>query len=488
MRTLRGFPWYPTLIALARPLVMFAGGPVPLETGARIFVGAALVGIVTTAVWVRLLGRDRGAAAAAFTILGLLIAVDPARVLLLTAAIGLLLVEAAWSARGTMRIKVPWSRVTSVLTTLLVVFAVVQLGRIVYVRLPWTPPAALEAGTIAPGATLPDIFVVVADGRGRSDVLRDRYGYDDEHFRQSMAAAGLTESDRAWANHSTTRFSLAVLLNGRPLSDLGQDLALPPDGTISYRATEASSGIDLLRRAGYLTTVISSGYDHVPLRNVDRYVDVGPRSEAEQALMRSTAVGLLIDELTNLWVAGGHERVLGEYRELVSAAMAPSSQPLFVLAHVPAPHMPVVFNADCSVRHQDAYTAGSIARDERAGDEVAVRVMADQTRCTDTLLAAAVRDVVEARPGAVVVVLSDHGPEERLDWWRPQEPAIHDRMAITFWSRTPGHPDLFPDDSTLVNLFPVLANAYLGTELPVHPNDLYFGPTPSSTMFTPYRP
>ena len=87
-----------------------------------------------------------------------------------------------------------------------------------------------------------------------------------------------------------------------------------------------------------------------------------------------------------------------------------------------------------------------------------------------------------------MLLLSDHGPEELLDWRAPDEPGLGDRFANLFWARTPGHPDLFPDDVTLVNVLPILFNAYLGTDLPLHPNDLWYGPAQNLDRFVPYVP
>ena len=56
------------------------------------------------------------------------------------------------------------------------------------------------------------------------------------------------------------------------------------------------------------------------------------------------------------------------------------------------------------------------------------------------MLADSVRDLVEARPDAIVIVFSDHGPEERIDWVAPDDAGIQDRMANLFWARTPGGP------------------------------------------------
>jgi hypothetical protein len=51
---------------------------------------------------------------------------------------------------------------------------------------------------------------------------------------------------------------------------------------------------------------------------------------------------------------------------------------------------------------------------------------------------------------------------------------MRDRAAILFAARTPGHKALFPGDTTLVHVIPILFNAYLGTSLPLQPNETWF--------------
>lgn len=137
---------------------------------------------------------------------------------------------------------------------------------------------------------------------------------------------------------------------------------------------------------------------------------------------------------------------------------------------------------------RDRCAAIAATRDARQGDATSVALVAAQTRCVDSLLAKAVHDIVTARPGAVVIVLSDHGPEERIDWWEPAEPGIRDRVSNLFWARTPGRSGVLPDDISLVNVFARLFNAYFETDLPMHPNDRYLGPSNVSPAVLPYAP
>ena len=413
---------------------------------------------------------------------------EPVRIVPFAAALAIIGVEAARSRRGAKRVRIPWVRLTGALNAVLIVLVVLQVGRATVLRLQLTPlpmPPGWTALNTAPG---PDIFLILADSHGRSDVLEQGYGYDMGAFRRAMESSGLVEARNSFANHSVTKYSLSVLLNGRPVTELGQGLQEPADGGVPPRSLMASSGVRMLEAAGYETTVISPGYDHLPLRDVDHYRDEGPRAELEQALWQSTGIGKLIDTVTDGHTADARTRVLREIETLGVVSATPASGPQFVLVHLTAPHLPFALNADCSLRPGDDYTFGEVARGDHAGDLNAIGVVADQTRCVDALLAAAVGELVEARPDAVVIVFSDHGPSERLDSWQPTEPGIRDRLANMFWARTPGHPGLFPDDITLVNVLPLLANAYLGTSIPLHPDDIYLGPTPANPYFQAYDP
>jgi hypothetical protein len=83
-----------------------------------------------------------------------------------------------------------------------------------------------------------------------------------------------------------------------------------------------------------------------------------------------------------------------------------------------------------------------------------------------------------------VILFSDHGPQEYFDPVAPSAAELDERSANLFAARTPGHPGLFPDDITLVNVIPTLSNAYLGTALPLEPNESWFGPSARDGSFT----
>ena len=484
---LTGYPIYPVLIAIAVIIEPMAGYNVEPQSGFRVLAIALAIALVVTVSGVVLLGRDHGGVAAAIVVMGLMAATELLRIALVIAALALVSLEWWLGRRGRLQVRMPWPRVTEALNIFLIVLVSLQVGRGVLLRVEASPIASDPAWTVPTTIDGPNIFVLLADGHGRADVLARDFGLDETTFDSLLGALGFSVSPNSMANHVHTRYSLSVLFSGRPLSELGQDMDQQVDEAIPVAALRHSSTAQLLDSAGYEFVVIPSGYEHLALRGNGRYIDVGPRNEVEQAMLDTTAVGRVIDSLTAGADKSAYERTQRELEAMVQLAESPSDDPLFVFTHIPAPHFPMVFQADCTFRPVDAYTPGSIVTGYAAGDATAVAVQRDQTACVDTLAADALKRVVAARPDAVVILLSDHGPAEMLDWVTPTEPGLGDRFANLFWARTPGHPELFPADVTLVNVLPTLFNAYFGTQIPLHANDRWFGPTIGVDTFSAYE-
>jgi hypothetical protein len=479
------WPWFPTLLAVAYVLEPYASFDFEPASGGRLVLLALAIGLGTTAVCRRLLGPDRGAIAAGILVMALISATTIDRLLVFGAALLLIGTEWAWARRGTLRIRIPWPRLTAGLNAILLVVVVMQIGRGVWLRVSEPAIAMSPDWSVSSVADSPDIFVILADAHGRGDVLMQGYGYDMGALRRSLTADGFDEATQSYANHSGTRLSLMTFLGGRPLVEPGtgaSELTRPLD----QDSLKDSGGIHLLRSAGYEMTVIASGVEFLGLRDIGRYIDVGPINEMEQVVLSGTALGSMVDGATDISIAGTRTRTLDEIEALKAIAREPHSNPQFVFTHLPAPHWPFVLDTDCSLRPADQYTWGARGRGYRIGDQASILVAARQTECVDHLLADAAHEIVRARPGAIVIVASDHGPDERLDWSAPVEPGLHDRMANLFWARTPGHEGLFPEAVTLVNVLPILFDAYFGTNLAVHSNDLYFGPFEG--RFLPYEP
>ena len=483
--------WYPLLICVAVLLQPFTRYAIhPLEAG-RVAVIVVAVGLAAVVTGRMIAGPHRGAAIAALALMGLASAASLGQAVVFAAGIALVLVEAVLVDQGALKVRIPWARVSEAAATVLVVLIVLLGFRAASLRagLPGIPAIAASTVARADAAARPDIVMVLLDGHGRSDVLERDYGYDMQPLRDTLTRLAFVEAPDSHANHTNTRFSLSVLFNGRPMAELGQNMTEEVDEEVPAAALSAATDLTLLRSMGYRIVTLTSGYAEVRVGDPGEVVDVGPWNELEQTVLRSTLVGEVVDANRAAQAAGERDRVRRELDYLVDLAREPApSAPLFAFIHVPAPHPPMVFDADCSERPLDDLT-DHVAGEALAPDGArAIAAQRDQTTCVDSLVSQALSDVVAARPNAVVIAFSDHGPDELLDWDRPDAHGMDDRFSNLFWARTPGQTAVFPSDVTLVNVMPLLLNRYLGTSLPLHPDDLFFGPSDADDHYVPYRP
>ena len=199
----------------------------------------------------------------------------------------------------------------------------------------------------------------------------------------------------------------------------------------------------------------------------------GELSELEYRLLQWSALGSWFPGyVEGLWRSALRSRTDASLDRLVTVSREPIQAPRAVYVHIPLPHRPNVVDKSCSPVATSPFTfeGGDPGRPEVLQ---AMRESAEQTQCVDGLLARTLTLVVQADPEAVVVLISDHGPDSRFDPANPSQPGLGDRIACLFAARTPGFSQLFPDDVSLVNVLPRLFNAYFAMSLPLHSGDIY---------------
>jgi hypothetical protein len=333
-------------------------------------------------------------------------------------------------------------------------------------------------GTADPGK--PDIFLVLLDGYGRSDVLAEDYGHDNSAFVEGLADRGFDLSPRSRSNYATTGLVLAGLLNGAPLSELGVTATSSTEPKDVHPLIDNNRAFDILANAGYETIAVSSGYELVSLRTADRFIDTGELNELELSLIGQTIAEPVIDAVVgDLKSHQLRARAFSAVPAVRALAAESSDRPRFAFIHLPLPHPPYVVDENCEpilggesifMQHD-----GGVPQKPPGREAEEVAMNADQAACTEQIAIDHV-DAIEAGAGedTVVIVMSDHGPESRLNWFDPQPGPIRERLRNFFAARTPGHPNLFPADVTPVNVLPILFDEYLDADLPLHEDESFF--------------
>ncbi len=232
-----------------------------------------------------------------------------------------------------------------------------------------------------------------------------------------------------------------------------------------------------MHRLGYETVSVASGFEEVRIRDADRVIDPGPLNEYEIAMARTTGFGQWVNSVApTLFADAQRKRVLDTLDDAAQQAEQPHQRSRFTFVHVPSPHGPIVFGADGQPLigpgfnkffTDDAHDLG-LTRKE-FGRRYVGQVAYLNSRVLDTvdrILAAS------AKP-PVIILLSDHGSGSGLNWQDLAHSDLDERSANLLATYTPGHPNVFPDNITLVNLFGTFFRAYFGIDVPRQPDTIY---------------
>jgi hypothetical protein len=466
---------------LLRPLLVVAASAGVLQalaalwlrqvTLSAVFAGAIVLGLQLFGHAASLLGRTGVGARIAAALAALL----------LVLAFGAM----TWSVGRVRRRPQAWRSLGNRLLVVVGLLVLVQCGRVLAVegRLPRLTPRSDVSSPVAgrSDVELPDIYFILLDGYGRSDVLRRMYGFDNRDFLRELERSGFQVADKSDANYVGTLWSLASLLNLDHLQELIECDASLQSMNPLIRLVRSSRVVHLLRRSGYRIVSFASGYgvaEFVP----DVYLQAGPAlDDFEQLVLQTTPLPWLLPRGGDPHEA--HRRRLRWILDTLPAVPA-SDAPQFVFAHILAPHPPFVFDASGGAPlwprtfalndGSDYYRLGGTVQDYR-------RLYAGQVRWVTEQVETVVRRLLQRKADSppVIVLLSDHGPGSELDWDSVDRTNVQERFGILCALFLPGATDVVvPRDLSPASVFRLVFDVYLGTRL---------GPLPPRSWFSSTR-
>jgi len=173
--------------------------------------------------------------------------------------------------------------------------------------------------------------------------------------------------------------------------------------------------------------------------------------------------------MPTFFTASPRDRVVHAFDDLERLASESRDQPVFAWFHVPAPHVPLVMDADgAALPLEPRRFDGHDAQGFGMTDAEFKAAYADELTYLNARVLGAVRALEAAprTPQPVIVIMSDHGFNTDLA-------DVQARLANFFAAHTPAAPDLLAGAPTPVNLMPILLNRFLGTDFPLS-EDRYF--------------
>jgi hypothetical protein len=487
------FPWYPMLLVTALVLDFYVSNAVSVQAVFRPWLVFLLVALALVALIGTLARSVHVGGILALLLLCFLLPGDVVtQVTIIAAAWGTAFVIAIAAPR--MRMRSPATRATvalNVVGTLLlgvVTANAVAAGKIHEIAGELdggAPPGAAGAlGNVDQKARMgddPDIYLIMLDGYPRADTLERLFHFDNRAFLSALDDRGLHVSVGSRSNYMYTKLTLASVLHMRPVQDIDA-----VNGEASLRTVINHNPVfDILRERGYIVAATSAGWETEAMRGADIFCAGEQLNDFELNLVARSMAGRLLDlafpGLVSERDRNGIRRSLECIHEVAALDL---DRPKMLFAHVPAPHLPIVFARDGTPADPRFY--GHTVQELPVTHAEFEEAYTDGLQFLNDQVLDAI-DEIQRRSATppVIVVFSDHGSESRLNWDNAPLSDLDERFANLFAAATPGAPGLYRDDPTPVNLFPVLLNEYLGADVPLAPDGLFVSPVQDRLDLTP---
>ena len=317
-----------------------------------------------------------------------------------------------------------------------------------------------------PKPSRPSIYYIILDEYGREDMLRDFFQMDNSAFVDHLTQDGFYVARSSRANYCNTLQSLASSLNFSYL-----------DRLVTYVGSESSNRHPLgrmirdnqvarfLRNQGYEFVAFSSGISLTEMDEADIYLKpFWALNQFEYTLLLTCPMGQL-SPLLQFQNELHRQRLNYTFAHL--ADFAKSKTPVFVFAHILAPHSPFVFG-----EHGERVN-GSSDRSIETGfrfygeRETYVRNYRAQLCYVDAQIQKSIDSILaHSLEPPVIILQSDHGSGSNFDRENLANSNLQERMSIlnAYYFPGKGAARLYPT-ITPVNTFRILFDEYFGTRL-----------------------
>ena len=301
---LSAFPWHPLLIALYAPLELGVHniGQIPMSYIYRSVILSGLLGIIVLFICRVFLRNWQVAGVAALIIVGLFLIYGHIYNLVRGLEIGGFLIGryrylvAVWLVLACLglwwAIRTSWKYVSltstlNLVAVFLLIMPVAQLAlyevRAARFQSPEAAesdggPALYQVQKPAAGTPLRDVYYIILDAYGRSDILQNSFGYDNSAFLGKLEDMGFYIATCAQSNYSKTDLSLSSSLNLDYVTTL--DPSLTPDNTDRlplWNLVKNNQVKTIFHELGYSTIAFETGFDFSHLNDLDVFYTPPPQ-------------------------------------------------------------------------------------------------------------------------------------------------------------------------------------------------------------------
>ncbi len=332
-----------------------------------------------------------------------------------------------------------------------------------------------------PSSAPPDIYLIVLDAYGRSDFLKEVYGFENSDFISFLKANGFYVAESSTPNYPQTALSLSSMLNMEHLSEPTESLRGGNNRAPLNIYLHHSEVRYALNAVGYKFVALPTVISFTQIRDADVYYNMtfGDVNEFEGVLLSSTLLNLPIQALDLDIPVPSYDLqrryILYSLDTLQDVPALPG--PKFVFTHILGPHPPFVFDADGNPIQPDYPFNLRDSTFLGTPDEYVTGYVNETTYLNRRL-----EEVIEVilstseRP-PIIILQGDHGPANYYDQDKLDVSCLRERYSIlnAYYFPDQNYSALYPS-ITPVNSFRVIFNQYFGTDLPMLEDRNYFAP------------
>ena len=150
----------------------------------------------------------------------------------------------------------------------------------------------------------PDIYYIILDAYGRSDVVKEVFGYDNSSFIAYLEEKGFYVAGQSRSNYIQTALSISSSLNFDYLGALEGATVQSEDRDPLAELIHHSELRNFLEANGYKTVAFATGYAPTSITDADVYFDYRPMlvNDLEGLILETSIIRALGDKMLNLFI------------------------------------------------------------------------------------------------------------------------------------------------------------------------------------------
>lgn len=315
-------------------------------------------------------------------------------------------------------------------------------------------------------ADLPDIYLIVLDGHGRSDVLRDEFGFDNSQFINGLTDMGFYVASCSQSNYASTNYSLTSMFQMDYIQLVNGKDKLPELKNTPFLEALRAKGYSVITFENYASGHFDLGEDLRLSRHQFALGEVdltGGLNEFEKIMLNTSITRLFLDteiipgfnenELVRLEYYEHYLQTKYILEKLPETLELKS--PKFVFVHLLVPHIPHVFTPAGDFRYpadpsRNGYRDNAIFIDE-------------------TILPVLKKLIARSGKPPVILLMGDHGPPAT----NFTSPETRMKNLEAYFVDTDAESKLYAS-ITPVNSFRVILDEYFGSDYPLLDDVSYY--------------